>query len=86
MDIFGRFARGLSEPARSAFSVTPNDSVDVSYVTRGLYVGATGDIKVTMADGDTVTLNSIAAGIVHPLRVSRVWSTGTTATGIVGIY
>jgi hypothetical protein len=26
------------------------------------------------------------AGIIHPLRVRRIYQNGTTATGIVGFY
>lgn len=73
------------ESAQQAVSVTPNDA-DLIRPTRGVYVGATGTLKVTMSDGSDVTFNSIAAGVVHPLSVKRVFATGTTATGIVAVY
>jgi len=85
-DTFSAHSVGVDGPAVHAFSVTPNDSVDLTYVTRGLYVGASGDVKVTVHGGEAVTFVDLAAGVIHPLRVTRVWSTGTAATGIVGVY
>ena len=71
----------------SAAAVTPNDSTDLTGgVTRGLYVGVSGDVNVDMEDGETVLFTAMAAGIVHPLRVLRVRSTSTTATNIVALY
>lgn len=74
------------ESANSASSITPNDSNDLARATKGLYVGVTGDVKVDMADVGTVTLTGLAAGIVHPLSVKRIYATGTTATSILGVY
>ena len=76
---------GLVEPVENAFSITPSDA-DNLRVTRGLYVGATGNIRVTMAGGQTVTLTDLQAGVIHPLRVVKVFNTSTTATGIVGFF
>ncbi|MHA2047208.1 MAG: spike base protein, RCAP_Rcc01079 family [Candidatus Thorarchaeota archaeon] len=77
---------GLTDPAAGAASITPDDNADLSEVTRGIWVGVQGDLKVDMADGDTVTFVAMAAGIVHPIQVRKVYSTGTSATSIVGIY
>lgn len=77
--------RAYDRSADSAFAITPNDSVDLPYLTRGIYVGASGDLKVDMFDGATVTFVSLVAGLIHPLRVRRVYSTGTGATSIIGI-
>lgn len=71
--------------AIGAFAITPDDNTDLSILARGIYVGTSGDVKVTMADGTTVTFGALAAGVVHPLAVKRVWSTGTDATGIKGL-
>lgn len=72
-------------PIYRAEAVTPSDAAAIEQ-TRGLYVGASGDVAVDMASGDTVTFAGLAAGIVHPLQVTRVYATGTTATGIVALY
>ncbi|WJR67242.1 hypothetical protein QTA58_00260 [Neorhizobium sp. CSC1952] len=71
-------------PASNAEAVTPSDSTDLTHVSRGLYVGVAGDISVIMRGGQTVTI-SVQAGL-HPLAVSRVRASGTTATGIVAIW
>lgn len=73
-------------PAREAVSVSPSDTVDLEYVTRALWVGGAGDVKVSMIDGGEVTLAGIPAGTLLPIRVKRVWSTGTTGTSIVALW
>lgn len=77
---------GGTLPALGAFDVTPNNSADLAIVTRGVYVGVTGNLKVDMANGDTVTFVGLAAGVIHPIRAQRIYATGTTATSIVGVY
>lgn len=72
----------LSSPVKGAFVVTPNDSNDLSEVTISLYIGTAGNVKLTMQDNSVVTYTNLIAGR-HPLRVKRVWATGTTATGII---
>ena len=50
-----------------------------------LYVGVSGDLKVTTAGGGTVVLKSAPVGW-HPVNVTRVWATGTLATDIVAAW
>lgn len=71
-------------PGEGAFDITPNDS-DYIPVTRGVYVGGSGTLHVLMAAGQEVTFTALAAGVVHPLRVIRVYQTGTAATSILGV-
>lgn len=85
-DNFSGSSMQLDSPARSAAAVTPNDSADLPTSCRALYVGAGGDIKVTMAGGDTVTFTSVPQGMVLPIRAARVWATGTTAASLVGVW
>lgn len=70
-------------PITGAFAITPNDSTDLSEITLSLWVSVAGAVKVTLFDNSTVTYANLTAGR-HPLRVKRVWSTGTAATGLVG--
>lgn len=65
-----------------AFSVTSSDSANLAE-PGFLYVGTSGNVKVDTLDGETVTFNSLAAGIVHPILVKKVYSTGTTASDIL---
>lgn len=67
-----------------AVAVTPSDST-VLELTRGLYVGTTGNLAVRMADGQTVTFTAAAVGY-HPLQVDKVMSTNTTASNILALY
>lgn len=86
MDNWATSGGSVTAPAQYAADVTPSDSADLAMTTRGLYVGVAGNVKITLAGGSTVTLTDLASGVVHPLRVSRVWSTDTTATGIVAVW
>ncbi len=72
------------EPILHSTAVTPNDSADIA-PCRALLVSAAGDVKVTYVNGtvDTVYLTD---GVWHPMYVRRVWSTGTTASGIHAGY
>jgi hypothetical protein len=66
-----------------AVTITPSDSVN-NLNLLGLYVGTTGSVKVTTANGDAVTFVGVPAGKDILLNVTRVWSTGTTASNILG--
>lgn len=76
----------LEGPAAGAFAVTPSDSADLSFNSRALYIAGTGDVRVTMVNGDVVTFTAVPAGTVLPVRVKRVHSTSTTATNIVAMH
>ena len=71
-------------PAEDADSITPADATDI-VPTRGVYVGVSGDLAVDMSDGSTVTFVGLAAGIIHPISVKRIYATGTTATSILAV-
>jgi hypothetical protein len=76
-----------SDPARYAAAVTPNDSTDLTWTTRGLYVGGSGNVVVHMAaEGTQITFVGVQAGTILPIAVSRVRSTSTTATNIVALW
>lgn len=73
-----------TSPAAEAASVTVHDT-NLIEPTRGLYVGVSGDVKVTMLDGTAVTFVGLAAGVIHPICCVQVFDTGTTATDIVAL-
>ena len=76
----------MTEPYNSAVTITPDDVNELSTVTRGLMVNVAGDVVVKFNDdASTVTL-SLQSGTVYPFRVRHVLATGTTATGITGLY
>jgi hypothetical protein len=49
----------------------------------GLYVGGTGDVKVDLVGGGTVTFKAVPVGTILPVQVTKVYATGTTATFLV---
>jgi hypothetical protein len=71
-----------SEIARDATAVTTSDTADNTYAY--LYVGGTGNVKVTTEAGTDVTFTSVPVGYLW-VRTRLVWATGTTATNIVGL-
>lgn len=75
-------------PGRKLAAVTAHDTNAISTgVTRGLIVKTAGDYTVLMADDSAAVTVYLAAGIVHPLCVQRVNSTGAASTsGIVAVY
>ncbi len=72
-----------TRPATGAFTISAGATA-LPVIIRGLYVGVTGNVTVTLAGGDSVQFTNIAAGVVHPICASHV--TAATATGIVGVY
>jgi hypothetical protein len=70
----------------TAVNVVPSNGTDLpTTFTRGIYVGGTGALKVKMIDGTDVTFTKVLAGSFIPIVVSRVYSTGTTATNIIAL-
>ncbi len=68
-----------------ATPITPSNTADIP-VTRAVYIGTSGDLKVDMADNTTITLSNVSAGYPQPLQVTRIYADGTTATNIVAFY
>ncbi|OHE79026.1 MAG: hypothetical protein A3F67_10980 [Verrucomicrobia bacterium RIFCSPHIGHO2_12_FULL_41_10] len=71
--------------AHNAVAITPSDSA-ILPVTRGVYVGVTGNLNVVMADGSSaVVFSNVPVGI-FPIQVKQVYATSTTATSLVALY
>lgn len=75
----------LTAPAEGMFDIIPDDNADLELITRGIYIGSLGNLHVRMIDGTEGTYGDLAAGIIHPMRVVRVFATGTTAADIRGL-
>ena len=67
-----------------AQSVTVSDTTTKLY--DGIYVGTGGDVKVTTVGGTDVTFAGVPGGTILPLGITKIWSTGTTASSIVGFF
>lgn len=75
-DPFNAYQTTVLGPAMDIAPVTLDDSNDLAQVTIGIQVLAAGNLKVTMANGQARTIY-LTPG-VWPIRVTRIWSTGTT--------
>ena len=80
-----------SAPGQIAVVVTPSDTVNfgnttVTDFTRGLYVGATGNVHVEMYDSANIMFVDVQTGSILPIRCQRVNNTGTTATYIIALF
>ena len=84
-DLFASLTSGLESPAAHAYAVTPDDGANLAVACRALNAEVSGNIRVTTVGGDEVTV-AVAGGIPFPLRCTKIWATGTTATGIVALY
>lgn len=69
-------------PYIDGWPVTPNDSVDLEQVTNAIHVGTAGNLRCITARGRDIVV-AVTAGW-HRIRVTRIFSTSTTAAGISG--
>lgn len=80
----------LIAPYGYAWAVTPSDSADLAKQTRALWIGGTGDVRISTYDPVTqnaaaVTIQSVPAGTLLTVATNRVYLTGTDATEIVAL-
>ena len=68
-------------PVQAITPVTPGDTATFAATTT-LYATGAGNIKVTLANGSTLTFAALA-NTAYPIAAVQVFSTGTTATGIL---
>lgn len=80
---YGHFPT-VRDPAYRSFAITPSNTVDLPETVRRIWVGVAGNIKITMMDGDTITYTNVPVGYFEHFAV-RVFVTGTTATGLIGV-
>jgi hypothetical protein len=85
VDKFSSFSDSLNSPPSHASNITPDDTADLPFVSRGVNVAGAGSLRITTVRGDIATLH-VAAGIILPIRASRIWAAGTTATGIAVLW
>lgn len=79
-------------PARTTLTVTASDSTVYDPPLKALYVGGAGDLAVETennyngaGDGGPTTFTAHPVGYVRVGDIRRVLSTGTAATGLVGL-
>ena len=67
----------------TANGITPSDTAPQQY--RGVYVGVTGDVTITVQGNKQILFKSVPAGVIIPVETLLVNATGTTATSLVGL-
>lgn len=86
LDQYDAATGSLTSPADDAVAITPHNTNELEYVTRAIYIGGTGNLKLTTKNGNEVTFSSVPAGLVLPIRAKIVFATGTTATNLVALW
>jgi hypothetical protein len=82
----GRPREGAPTRYTDGSAVTPDDAVDLADgPCVGLSCAGAGVASVDFVDGSTAIIVGLLVG-ANPYAVTRVRSTGTTATGIVALY
>ena len=79
-------AQSDSGPGEYCNAVTPNDGANLpSGICRCIFVGGAGTVRVRDPRGNVFDIVSDSSQY-HPLKVARVFATGTTATNILAVY
>lgn len=85
-DSFQYTADSLMAPATNCFAIATSDSADLPRITKGIYVGEGGSVRLLSVIGDTeVTFVNVPSGAVLDVRARAVRATGTTAGSLVGM-
>lgn len=68
----------MAQTAGTAENIDPDDAGDE--VPFYPYVGIAGDITVRTVNGDDVLFQNAPAGLIIPVKCTRIWATGSTGT------
>lgn len=85
VDKFANNQSSLDSTGEYHFAITPNDGADLAITPRAIYCGVAGNLVLRDKLGTDCTY-AVSAGQYVMFRAARVLSTGTTATGLIGIY
>lgn len=81
---------GFGDPGTSIVAVTASDSTDLTGARAFFYTGTAGDVAIKTVHGasasSAVTIADCPANVIIPIQITRIMSTGTTATQIYAIY
>ena len=83
--VFNSVSEDATAPAREWFSITPHDSTPLARKCRSIFVGTGGDVVAVAENGDEVTF-TLVDGTILPIQPRLIKETGTTATGLIGLY
>jgi len=69
--------------ANNFSEVTPADNTDLGFAHNAIYCGDAGDVAVRTSSGGSVTVFTVPAGALLPIKVYSIDATSTTCTNIV---
>lgn len=84
-DPYSRSVPGLESPAGNAALVTPSDADVFPISSRALILASAGNVRVDMVGVGTGVTLPLVAGF-NPIRVTRVYATGTAANTIYRVW
>lgn len=84
VDTTANLQKDMTTPPEGAFDVTTHNTNEQPFVMRRLYVGTGGNVRVGYKDGSTVTYKNVPDGSYIGGRIKRVYTTGTTASDLIG--
>ncbi len=85
-DSFDHLSQSSMTPSENCFTIVPNDSTELPLLTKAIYIGTGGDLRVLTGQIEApVTFRNVVSGSVLDVRIRAVLSTGTTASDLVGL-
>lgn len=76
----------VTSPSRDWFDIVPDDTSDLSFMPKAIFVGTGGDLVVTsQGSSNEVIFRNVPSGSVLDIRPAAVRETGTTAADLVGL-
>jgi hypothetical protein len=80
---------GVDTGSYQGFALTASDTTVYAPPLAGVYIGAsttnTQNLAITHPDGTVTTYSNVLQGTILPVAASKVMSTNTTATSLVGL-
>lgn len=86
---FKRHEARLDSPGFNAEAIPvsgSSGSIHLTTVSRGIYIGTSGDLRVRTLGGQDVLFTGVVGGTLLPIRITEVFNSGTTASGLVSLY
>ncbi len=75
----------FERPFEGASEIVPSDTKTIP-LTRAIYVGTGGDLRIAFSDHSVATLRGIKSGSVLPVRAQAILKKGTTAQHLTALY
>jgi hypothetical protein len=82
-DRFAGMGEDLLGPATRAVAAATSDTVALPNVSKRLWVGGAGNVKLVTLGGDTVIYTAVPAGTYLNVRATQIFATLTTASNII---